>query len=106
MSFYRHHVFCCTNVRPDAEPRVCCGKSGSDQVREYLKTRAKDEGLKDVRINTSGCLNRCELGPVVVIYPDDVWYRCASQEDAEEILQSHLIRGEVVTRLRLPSGKS
>jgi (2Fe-2S) ferredoxin len=66
-----------------------------------LKARAKELGLDAVRINQSLCLDRCELGPTMVIYPEQVWYSYHSIEDAEEILQRHLIRGERVERLML-----
>ena len=91
--FYRAHVFCCTNERPEGHPRGCCKHKGSERLRDYMKARAKELGLKDVRINTSGCLDRCELGPSMVIYPEGVWYTVRTREDVDEILQTHLIGG-------------
>jgi (2Fe-2S) ferredoxin len=99
--FYRAHVFCCINERPEGHPRGCCKRKGSEKLRNYLKARAKELGLEDMRINQSGCLERCELGPTMVIYPEGVWYTYATIEDAEEILQRHLIKGERVERLML-----
>ncbi len=99
--YYRLHMFCCTNVRPDGHPRGCCSGRGSVTFRNYLKARGKELGLGDIRVNTAGCLDRCELGATVVIYPEGVWYTCQSIEDAEEILQSHVIGGEIVSRLVL-----
>lgn len=101
-SWYRCHVFCCTNVRPDGHPQGSCAKSGGQRLRDYMKARAKELGLGDVRINSSGCLDRCEHGPTMVIYPQGVWYHYESREDVEEILSRHLIGGEVVERLLLP----
>ena len=66
-----------------------------------MKGRAKDLGLKNVRINSAGCLDRCELGPSVVIYPEGVWYSCATKEDIDEVLQTHLVKGDRVERLIL-----
>lgn len=66
-----------------------------------MKAKAKRLGLKNVRINASGCLDRCELGPTMVIYPDGVWYRAPTRADIDEILQSHLIDGRCVERLLL-----
>ncbi|WP_295452269.1 (2Fe-2S) ferredoxin domain-containing protein [uncultured Thiodictyon sp.] len=103
MSYYRHHVFFCTNQREDG--RRCCGRSGAADLRDYLKRRTKEldlAGPGGVRINTAGCLNRCAEGPVVVVYPEAVWYTYANQDDLEEILTEHLIAGRVVTRLQLP----
>ena len=78
--------------------------AGRHQRRAIL--RAKELGLTGVRINQSGCLDRCELGPTMVIYPEGVWYSYRSIAEAEEILQSHLIRGKRVERLMLqPSDK-
>ncbi|TVR96277.1 MAG: (2Fe-2S) ferredoxin domain-containing protein [Rhodospirillales bacterium] len=99
--FYRCHVFCCVNERPEGHPRGSCARRGSVKLRDYMKARAKALGLADVRINAAGCLDRCELGPTMVIYPEGVWYRVDSREDVDEILQRHVIRGERVERLRL-----
>jgi (2Fe-2S) ferredoxin len=66
-----------------------------------MKARAKELGLEGVRINQALCLDRCELGPTMVIYPEEVWYTYRSIEDAEEILQTHLIGGKRVERLML-----
>jgi (2Fe-2S) ferredoxin len=100
-NYYRLHIFCCTNVRPDSHPRGCCKKNGGETFRNYLKARGKELGLNDIRVNNAGCLDRCELGPTLVIYPEGTWYTCQSVEDAEEILQSHVIGGNVVARLAL-----
>lgn len=99
--YYDRHVFCCTNVRPAGHPRGCCAAGGAEKLRNYLKARAKELGLARVRINAAGCLDRCELGPTMVIYPEGVWYGYRSMEDVEEILQVHLIGGGRVRRLML-----
>ena len=99
--YYQAHVFCCVNERPAGHPRGCCKGKGSEKLRNYLKARAKELGLSDMRINQSGCLDRCELGPTMVIYPEGVWYSYRTIEDAEEILQRHLIKGERVEHLML-----
>lgn len=99
--FYARHVFCCTNIRPAGHPRGSCGDKGSEKLRNYLKARAKEAGLGDVRINAAGCLDRCELGPTMVIYPEGVWYTYRTTEDLDEILQKHLVEGGRVPRLML-----
>lgn len=99
--YYRIHVFVCTNRRPDAHPRGSCAAKGSERLRDYLKARAKELGLTDVRVNSAGCLDRCELGPTMVIYPEGVWYRYDTAEDLDEILEIHLVRGGRVERLML-----
>lgn len=102
MSYYRHHVFFCTNLRPDGSP--CCQRFGAQDVRDYAKQRSKQLGIAGrggVRINTSGCLDRCQEGPVIVVYPEDVWYTYIDYTDIDEIIEEHLINGRVVERLRL-----
>jgi len=102
--FYRAHVFVCTNERPAGHPRGCCKAKGSERLRDYMKARAKELGLKDVRINTAGCLDRCELGPTMVIYPEGVWYRATSPAEIDAILERHLKDGGRVAGLMLRPG--
>lgn len=102
MAYYQHHVFFCTNQRANGES--CCQDFAAQQMRDYAKQRCKALGLhKDgqVRINNAGCLNRCESGPVLVVYPEGVWYSYIDQEDIDEIIDSHLVNGQPVERLML-----
>ena len=99
--YYRAHVFCCTNERPAGHPRGCCKDKDSEALRNYMKARAKAMGLEGVRVNIAGCLDRCELGPTMVIYPEGVWYHYRSTDDIDEILQTHVIEGGRVSRLQL-----
>lgn len=102
--YYRLHVFICTNRRPDDNRRGSCAGRGSEPLREYLKDATRAMGLKDLRINSAGCLDRCGLGPVMVIYPEGVWYTFHSIEDIDEILQTHIVKGGRVRRLMLDQG--
>ncbi len=102
---YRKHIFCCVNERVADHHRSCCGARGSTRLRTYMKKRAKDLGLKDIRVNSAGCLERCELGPAMVIYPEGVWYHYETFEDVNEILDRHILNGEVVDRLMLEDGQ-
>jgi len=99
--YFRLHAFVCTNERPADDPRGCCAAKGSVELRDYLKQKAKEAGLKGVRINNAGCLDRCELGPVIVVYPEGVWYFADSKADIDEIVESHLVGGHPVQRLQL-----
>lgn len=99
--FYERHVFLCTNERPPGHPRSCCQAKGSAELRDYMKDRARDLGVKRTRINIAGCLDRCELGPSMVIYPEGVWYSPKTKADVDEIIQCHLIEGGRVSRLML-----
>ncbi len=99
--YFQKHIFCCTNVRPPGHRRGCCAEKGAEKLRDYMKARVKELGLPEMRVNTAGCLDRCELGPVMVIYPDATWYSYKTREDIDEIVERHLGRGEVVERLKL-----
>jgi (2Fe-2S) ferredoxin len=101
MSHYKHHVFFCCNQR---EGHVCCNSHGASAMKDYAKDRIDALGLKGkgkVRINSAGCLDRCEVGPTLVIYPEAVWYTYANKRDIDEIIDSHLVNGRVVERLKV-----
>jgi (2Fe-2S) ferredoxin len=99
--FFRIHLFACTNRRPEGHRRGSCAAKGSEALRDYMKARAKELGLGGVRINSAGCLDRCEMGPVMVIYPEGIWYAAHTAADIDEILQAHLVEGGRVERLML-----
>ena len=99
--YYEAHVFCCVNERPAGHPRGCCKSKGAEALRNYMKARAKELGLQDVRVNMAGCLDRCEFGPTMVIYPEGVWYHPQTEADVDEILDVHLKGGGRVARLML-----
>jgi (2Fe-2S) ferredoxin len=102
MSFYQYHVFFCTNQRGPGEQ--ACESSGASALRDYAKQRVKELGDKvpgNVRINAAGCLGRCDQGPVIVVYPEGTWYTYIDKEDIDEIIDRHLMKGEVVERLKI-----
>ena len=102
MSYYRYHVFFCTNQRTDG--RECCEDCNAQAMREYAKARSKElrlSGQGGGRINSAGCLDRCSEGPVMVIYPQGTWYTYVDKEDIDEILSKHLQQGEIVARLQI-----
>lgn len=97
---YEVHVFCCINERPATHRRGCCASKGSESLANYMCRRGMVTARgRHIRINLSGCLNMCEYGPVMVIYPEGVWYRYETESDIEEILDRHVLRGERVQRL-------
>jgi (2Fe-2S) ferredoxin len=105
--YYRHHLFFCTNDRGTDAERPSCNQCGSAALRDYAKERVKQLGLAGpggVRVNTAGCLDRCETGPVCVVYPEGVWYSYVDELDIDEIIDSHVVDGKPVERLRLPEG--
>ena len=102
MSYYKHHVFFCINRRDP--PEACCASRGAEEMQAYAKKRIKQLGLNgkgSVRINKAGCLDRCEEGPVLVVYPEEVWYTYVDREDIDEIVTEHLQNGRVVERLKI-----
>lgn len=102
MSFYKYHVFICTNQRGNNE--LCCEQAGASKLRAYAKSKIKELGLSgqgNIRINTAGCLDRCGDGPVMVIYPQETWYTFVDEADIDEIIESHLINNQQVDRLKL-----
>ncbi|NBB93811.1 MAG: (2Fe-2S) ferredoxin domain-containing protein [Gammaproteobacteria bacterium] len=105
MSYYRYHLFFCTNKRAEGAERPSCGYCDSGRLRGYVKSRLKELGLAGAggaRANTAGCLDRCEEGPCLVVYPEGVWYTYIDEADLDEIIQSHLVEGRPVERLMLP----
>lgn len=103
MSYYRHHIFFCLNQRENNE--AACAQQGAQAAFDHCKASVKKAGLAGpggVRVNKSGCLDRCAGGPVAVVYPEAVWYTFVDQADIDEIVQSHLVKGQPVERLRLP----
>jgi len=99
--YYEAHVFVCTNDRGEGAKRPSCARRGSEKLRDYMTAQARAAGLKDVRINASGCLDRCELGCTIAIYPEGVWYHYDTREDLDEIIEVHLKQGKRVERLML-----
>ncbi len=99
--YFQLHFFVCTNERPEGHPRGSCARKSSARLRDYAKARAKELGIPGIRVNSAGCLDRCELGPVVVIYPQGIWYRIETIEDVDEVLITHCQQGGRVDRLML-----
>ncbi len=99
--FYTKHVFCCLNERPAGHPRGCCKEKGAEALRNYMKKKVGDLKLDKVRINQALCLDRCEFGPNLVIYPEGTWYTFKTEADIDEIIKTHLVDGKRVARLML-----
>ncbi len=101
-AYFQHHVFFCINERNDG--RACCADRNAQALQEYAKKRLKTlnmNGPGKIRINKAGCLDRCEEGPVLVVYPEGIWYTYIDQEDIDEIVDSHLMAGKPVERLKI-----
>ena len=103
MARYQRHIFICTNRRPAGHPKGCCAEKNSELLKDFIKAELHRRGLGAlVRANASGCLDACSHGPTVVIYPEGIWYGGVTAADIPELVERHIIRGEVVERLLIP----
>ena len=106
MKRFEKHIFVCENLRPVGHQRGCCAEKDSIELRQIFKSRLKELGLNtEVRANGAGCLDACEFGPAIVVYPEQVWYGNVSQQDVEEIIQSHIINNIPVERLMIKENR-
>jgi len=106
MNRFEKHIFICENKRPEGHPRGCCAEKNSPEVRELFKTRIKELGLNTTfRSNSAGCLDACEHGVTVVVYPEQIWYGKVIVDDVEEIIQQHMIKNIPVERLKIKDEK-
>jgi len=96
---YRHHVFACYTQRPPGHPRGSCGASGAAALWDRMGKALEAQGLTDIGFTAAGCLGFCNAGPLMVVYPEGVWYRPTNAEDIDDIVESHFKRGERVDRL-------
>lgn len=103
MPSFQRHIFVCVNERAPGHPRGCCKERGAEEVRARFKREVTAQGLNSqVRANNAGCLDQCEHGVTVVVYPEQVWYGGVTADDVPEIIERHIVGGEYVTRLMLP----
>jgi (2Fe-2S) ferredoxin len=98
---FTHHVFCCFTQRPPQHPRGSCGASGAQPLWDHLAKKLEAAQRPDIRMTASNCLSFCQAGPIMVVYPQGVWYTPRTVEDIDEILASHLLGGQLVERLAI-----
>jgi (2Fe-2S) ferredoxin len=102
MPAFTHHLFICGNQRAEGHPRGSCDPTASGTLRDAFKAELKRAGLGPlVRANASGCLDQCEHGPTVVIYPQAIWYGHVTPADVERIVRKTLVEGEILDDLRI-----
>jgi (2Fe-2S) ferredoxin len=104
--YFDAHIFVCCNRRPEGHARGSCAARGSEALRDYMKVRVKEAGIPHARVNLAGCLDRCEQGPCMVIYPAGIWYRVTSREDVDRVIEEHLVQGDRAADLLLPPGRA
>ncbi|HMV42878.1 MAG TPA: (2Fe-2S) ferredoxin domain-containing protein [Leptospiraceae bacterium] len=89
--FYEKHIFVCENIREGENARVSCGKSNAKKIREYLKIKIKEVAPNSkIRVNMSGCLDRCELGPIQVCYPAGDWFALKTEKDVDDFIKNYI----------------
>jgi (2Fe-2S) ferredoxin len=104
MPSFQRHVFVCINERAADHPKGCCKAKGGVEVRDKLKQELTARGIsKLIRANNAGCLDQCEHGVTVVVYPEQVWYGGVTVDDIPELVEKHLVGGEAVERLMIPN---
>jgi len=96
---FTHHLFLCFQERPPGHPRGSCGQAGARPLWEYLISRVDRLGNPEIATTATACLGFCSAGPLFVVYPEGIWYRPQTQEDIDEIIQSHLVEQKPVERL-------
>ncbi len=96
----KYHIFVCTSSRINGQQKGFCHSKNSVGLVESFMEEVQDKGLGgEVFITNTGCFGICEKGPIVVVYPDNVWYGSVSEDDIEEIMEQHIEGGKVVERL-------
>ena len=99
---YDKHIFICTNQRAIDAPRKSCGETHGMSIVDAFKNKLKDLNLPiKLRAQKSGCLDICDFGQTVVIYPEGVFYVGVELNDVDEIINEHIVGGRVVERLKL-----
>jgi (2Fe-2S) ferredoxin len=96
---YKRHVFACHTTRPPNHPRGSCGANGAQPLWDRLGQKLEAQRLTDIGFNASGCLGFCNAGPLMVVYPEGIWYHPTTVEDIDEIIETHLKGGKLVERL-------
>lgn len=102
MPTFTHHIFVCCNQRSPGHRRGCCDPSGSQELRGAFKAEVARRGLKpQVRANKAGCLDQCEHGPTVAIYPQGIFYGGVTPGDVQRIVEQTVMQGVVLEDLQI-----
>jgi len=95
------HIFVCTSSRMTGVAKGFCHTKGAIEIIQRFTEKLEEEGITDVMVSNTGCFGICEKGPIAVVYPDNVWYGSLEADDVDEIVESHIMKGETVKRLEL-----
>ena len=100
MKSYKKHIFVCENIREGGPAVKSCGREGGAELRQSLKKMVRENGLKKtIRVNSAGCLGACDHGPVMVIYPQGLYYGGFSETDLDEIFKKSILSDKIIERL-------
>src|SRR5215204_1359118 len=103
MPAFQSHIFICCNRREPGNSRGCCDPEGSEALRNAFKAEVKKQKLGPlIRANKAGCLDQCELGPTVVIYPQGIWYGHVQLSDVPRIVEQTIVGGRILSDLLIP----
>lgn len=106
MSSYKKYIFICENMRDPSHPKGCCGLKGGPDLKKTLKQKLVEKNLNKVyRANSAGCLDMCEHGASMVIYPQGIWYGHVQQSDLDEIIENSIINNSIIDRLTIKDDK-
>ena len=89
------HIFVCTSSRMTGVAK------GALEIIQRFTEKLEEEDITDVMVSNTGCFGICEKGPIVAVYPDNVWYGSVSTDDVDEIVESHIINGKIVEKLEI-----
>ena len=104
MAAFTHHIFICSNRREPGNARGCCDPEGNDALRSAFRAELKKHQLGSlVRANKAGCLDQCELGPTVAIYPQGLWYGHVTLDDVPRRVQETIVGGRLLEDLLIPA---
>ncbi len=95
------HIFVCTSSRMTGVAKGFCHTKGALEIIQKFSEKLEEEDITDVMISNTGCFGICEKGPIVVVYPDNVWYGTVTADDVDEIVEKHIMNGEIVERLAI-----
>lgn len=103
---FQRHVFVCVHERHPGDPRGCCRARYAEEVRDVLRSELNKRNLgAAVRANNAGCLDACDFGVAMVIYPEGIWYAGVTPEDVPEIVEQTVVGGRVIERLLAPAAR-
>ena len=98
----KYHVFVCTSSRVNGQCKGFCASKDSVDIVNAFMQEIQDRDLQDdVMVTNTGCFGICSKGPIVVVYPENIWYGSVNVDDVTEIVESHFEEGNVVKRLEL-----